>query len=116
MTSLRDRWIAALRSGEYEQGYGALREIGGYCCLGVLADLINPHGWTSCGGWRLSYTGLPREVLPTFTQDRMADRNDGAEPAPDEEGSYRPWTFDEIADYIEQHPEIDPKHPEGDNA
>lgn len=28
-------WIAALRSGEYEQGKGALYRSGRYCCLGV---------------------------------------------------------------------------------
>lgn len=32
-----DKWLTALRSGEYKQGYGSLQDQnGGYCCLGVL--------------------------------------------------------------------------------
>lgn len=34
------QWIIALRSGDYEQGKGYLKQVeGGYCCLGVLCDL-----------------------------------------------------------------------------
>lgn len=36
---LRDKWAAALRSGRYEQGRGALQKEGRYCCLGVLAGV-----------------------------------------------------------------------------
>jgi hypothetical protein len=33
---LRDEWVKALRSGEYQQGRGGLRSEDKYCCLGVL--------------------------------------------------------------------------------
>lgn len=33
---LRDEWVAALRSGEYKQGKGLLKDGDKYCCLGVL--------------------------------------------------------------------------------
>jgi hypothetical protein len=36
---IKQKWIAALRSGEYKQGKGGLRNTEGYCCLGVLCDL-----------------------------------------------------------------------------
>ena len=36
-------WVAALRSGEYQQTGGALRYDGGYCCLGVACDLYRKH-------------------------------------------------------------------------
>jgi hypothetical protein len=36
---IRDRWTAALRSGEYEQGCLYLLNHNKYCCLGVLNDL-----------------------------------------------------------------------------
>jgi len=39
---IKDRWIAALRSGSYKQTQGQLRSVSEpncYCCLGVLADL-----------------------------------------------------------------------------
>ena len=33
------KWVAALRSGEYQQTVGWLRDSQGYCCLGVACDL-----------------------------------------------------------------------------
>jgi len=49
---VKDRWVAALRSGEYEQATKKLRKPGAekdsFCCLGVLCELavqdevINP--------------------------------------------------------------------------
>lgn len=36
---IKKMWIKALRSGEYKQGKGYLRQDGEYCCLGVLCDL-----------------------------------------------------------------------------
>jgi len=36
---IADKWVRALRSGEYKQGNGSLLRDGNYCCLGVLCDL-----------------------------------------------------------------------------
>jgi hypothetical protein len=37
---IKDRWVNALRSGDYVQGtHCLLSESGSYCCLGVLCDL-----------------------------------------------------------------------------
>ena len=37
---IRARWTAALRSGEFKQGFGSLRTAcEGLCCLGVLCEL-----------------------------------------------------------------------------
>jgi len=48
-------WIKALVSGKYEQANGSLREdiykakadqVGyGYCCLGVICQIVDPNGW-----------------------------------------------------------------------
>ena len=39
-SQIKEKWIDALLSGEYEQTQGNLYEPGvGYCCLGVLTDL-----------------------------------------------------------------------------
>lgn len=35
-----ERWVSALRSGEYKQTCGLLRRSDGFCCLGVLSDLV----------------------------------------------------------------------------
>ena len=42
---IADRWVKALRSGEYKQGRGFLKVKERYCCLGVLCDLYDPKGW-----------------------------------------------------------------------
>lgn len=46
---LKQKWVDALRSGEYIQGQGWLRLSGPstdqFCCLGVLLNVIDPQGW-----------------------------------------------------------------------
>lgn len=39
---IAEKWVAALRSGEYKQGKGVLhnQDTNTYCCLGVLCDLF----------------------------------------------------------------------------
>jgi hypothetical protein len=49
---IKARWVAALRSGEYDQGTGQLRGYGRFCCWGVLCDLARSEGigtWNSDG-------------------------------------------------------------------
>lgn len=36
---IKDKWVAALESGEYEQGKGKLKRDNKFCCLGVLTDI-----------------------------------------------------------------------------
>ena len=38
-SQVKEKWVAALRSGEYQQGTCRLRSNRGFCCLGVLTDL-----------------------------------------------------------------------------
>jgi len=53
--SIKEKWVEALRSGDYEQGEGALRQkdkkngSNKYCCLGVLCDIVEEEVE---GGWR----------------------------------------------------------------
>lgn len=39
-TEHTQKWLDALRSGEYEQGRGFLELKGNYCCLGVAAAVV----------------------------------------------------------------------------
>ena len=48
-SQVKEKWIAALRSGEYEQGKNKLRGSEGFCCLGVLCDLYTQE--TKMVGW-----------------------------------------------------------------
>ena len=38
---VKEKWLAALRSGEYKQGRNALRRNNNFCCLGVLCDIYS---------------------------------------------------------------------------
>lgn len=38
---IADRWVTALRSGEYKQIRGRLKKDNGYCCLGVLCEVVS---------------------------------------------------------------------------
>jgi hypothetical protein len=113
---IKAQWVAALRSGEYEQGTGYLNADGKYCCLGVLCELAYEAGAVT------KYSNLsPAEygpagdalVLPYYVQnwaglyDQTVDvethgydriplsvLNDGGE-------SYDSYSFTQIADLIE---------------
>lgn len=93
-----EEWIAALRSGKYQQGYGQLREFDSYCCLGVACDLYDATGWESVrdGLFRQQDGALmPRVVKKAYRiTDRdvgmLINRNDGEH-----------LNFAALADYIE---------------
>ena len=42
---VKDLWVAALRSGKYTKGKGALSYEGSYCCLGVLCEVMMEQGF-----------------------------------------------------------------------
>ena len=37
---IKQKWVSALRSGQYKQTTDKLRNCEGFCCLGVLTDLM----------------------------------------------------------------------------
>ena len=61
------KWVDALRSGKYQQGFGALKtKAGGYCCLGVLCDaVLTPRGMVSRDDWedRVDLSGVYHRKL-----------------------------------------------------
>lgn len=75
---IKTRWIEALRSGNYTQSQEQLRLVEydedadrfcskGHCCLGVLADILDPDGWgidESMDTWNGNYAALPMVDLP----------------------------------------------------
>lgn len=86
---IRDKWVAALRSGKYKQGKHVLRtKDGNYCCLGVLKE-IEPD--LSNAPW--DYAGVEPfdpDILSFYDQACLARKNDAGE------------TFNPIADWIEE--------------
>lgn len=111
---LKDRWVAALRSGKYKQGRYRLRQCytdersTTYCCLGVLADVVDPNGWrigmseehitAGDGGGMLRRSWASKIGLTTrnsksgrMSQHKLVELND----------QYT-TTFEDIADVIEK--------------
>lgn len=102
---MKDKWVAALRSGEYEQGYSTLKDTSGrYCCLGVLQHVLDgdvEHTLTKGLSFPL---GLPSERW--VVDNNIELRSDWVP----QESSYSLYslndrgehTFDDIADIIEK--------------
>ncbi len=61
---VKQEWLKALRSGDYKQGEGQLRNGDTYCCLGVLTDLYckqnNGDSWNDVASY--SDGRLPHRV------------------------------------------------------
>jgi hypothetical protein len=107
----RNKWIKALRSGEYKQGAGKLcvQQRGGdeFCCFGVAADILVLDGY---GKWLLKnkvalYKGanvFPAAAYltsqaPGWVASRIIRVEDRLIRMNDSQGK----TFAEIADWIE---------------
>lgn len=123
---LKAKWIAALRSGEYQQGHGVLRSGDHYCCLGVLCEvalkagvLLNVNREATSGNnipvvkYDEAIDFLPRQVKEWAGLDReapevaingvqhtLAELNDGDHSVMDGEDTVK-FGFIEIADLIE---------------
>ena len=92
---MKAKWIAALRSGKYQQSWGALRGYDGYCCLGVLCDVADPEGWD--GDSHRKYVSQPEQSildsvgLTNCQVTRLIHLNDREDAS-----------FADIADYLEK--------------
>ncbi len=107
------KWVAALRSGKYEQTKGRLRTSSGFCCLGVLCDIMPVGEWqreSEYGKYEYVYKPAPdmqshldmtlsidmaRLVHPKLYSEQtgLANMNDNGA------------SFEVIADYIENLPD-----------
>ena len=96
---IKEDWLEALRSGEYQQGTGFLEKDGCNCCLGVLCRVLEIEGeGESMAGETVYFDGYcatlsDRLLLTAQISDdlamELAAMNDGG------------TTFEQIADYIE---------------
>ncbi len=103
---VKDKWVAALRSGNYEQASGVLYDGKGYCCLGVLCDVMGLKPEQHDTNFSSEYTfGDESGVLPPAVMEKAGIRfaNGGyayARKALSHDND-RGKSFNEIADIIE---------------
>lgn len=99
----KEKWCAALRSGKYLQGTGAMRYENKdgtveYCCLGVLRDVVAPGTEYEDEATSLLQSNHDAGLNPLHARD-LANMNDGT-------CGNNPRSFLEIADWLEAHPEV----------
>lgn len=107
---IKEKWVTALRSGDYKQTSGALAVRVGddttnvaYCCLGVLCEIAVDEGVIPSGNFLEKneikrYDEQSTAFLPTRVIDWSRAFTTTVVVAMNDEGS----SFDEIADYIEE--------------
>jgi hypothetical protein len=100
--TLKDKWVAALRSGQYRQAKEYLHVPNlGYCCLGVLCDIYDDTKWTDNAHTQYNFGTMTRCTYPTLGWlDEIGLSDNDAEYLTilnDNENK----TFDEIAGWIE---------------
>ena len=108
---VKQKWVAALRSGKYRQCQGELKDaIGANCCLGVL---LETHGWKETTSYKdksiFSNYVSPKGVinmeeneLDEYTADQFGlNRQQQVHlmKLNDDKG----WSFKLISRYIEDH-------------
>ena len=100
---IKQKWVDALRSGEYQQGQYCLRTDNGFCCLGVLCDLYGKENNVEWNGDMFQDMVV---VLPLFVVEWSGIVN--SNPYVNDEISTlgelndKGSTFEQIADVIEK--------------
>lgn len=111
---IMEKWVAALRSGEYKQGKYSLHSEGKFCCLGVLCEVALRDGvpvGVRGGGLNIVYDGAVA-VLPKRVQDWADMASDSGTMESSPQDGFRPTltllnddegkSFVEIAAIIER--------------
>lgn len=115
---LKEKWVKALESGEYEQGRYSLisrSDIDGshaYCCLGVLGvicgvseNILNKYTTLEHSDIKKQAPSIPNSFLGKDVDNNLTQyfyrKNDGVQHLQDNPSGRR-WSFQEIADDIKQ--------------
>ena len=108
METLKEQWVAALRSGEYKQGTGVLYNPidDTYCCLGVLAKICSMPLTTE---WKdqIEFIPAPITKILEYVEENIVTRASGDLAVMNDSGLS---TFNNIADYIETNITVEEYH------
>lgn len=108
---VKERWVAALRSGDYKQGRKRLRTLeDSFCCLGVLCDVVHPDVWVKredddC--YAIQEGNSPHSHFSGYIPINLADElgiDDSQQSVLVQMNDCKKKSFAEIADYIEKTP------------
>jgi hypothetical protein len=105
---IKQKWVSALRSGEYQQTQRRLHDENGFCCLGVLCDLYrkeNQLEWEH-SSYKDVYMFQDTVAFLPLSVIEWSDIADSNPPVNDGDSSLANlndtgFTFNEIADVIE---------------
>lgn len=106
---IKEKWVSALRSGEYTQGRNRLRDNNSFCCLGVLCDLAaeeNVGTWNELDQFCIDDKYFTSAVL--FPPEAVTQNWAGFSNSDMELVSYlaenndQGFSFTTIAEYIEE--------------
>jgi hypothetical protein len=117
-------WVEALRSGDYKQTEGQLKDTFGFCCLGVLCDVYAEKVLKQEPHWIPPYEDTEEKGINFFSEDAESlpwqlakalnlDSSRKIKGPFDEESrcvqdvladlnDTRAWDFKQIADFIEE--------------
>jgi hypothetical protein len=103
-------WVGALRSGNYKQAKGKLRnKLGGFCCLGVACEISGLGRWDEDGRY-ITTGGSDSQELPAPVRnwlglsDKVGGWDDTKEHSCLAQKNDRGSTFKTIANIIESEP------------
>lgn len=115
---IKNKWVRALRSGEYRQTKTKLKNQNGYCCLGVLCELYSketknaafssqPVYWCADGTHEIldEVSLLPVPIIQ-WAEMKSSDGNLPQMNSLAYQNDYAGSNFEEIADYIEKYWEV----------
>ena len=96
------KWLEALESGEYKQGYKRLKgKSGGYCCLGVATRVVDPEYKIHVLEYAASMVVVGKlNLLDEFGSHKNSDPENSLVTLNDELG----YTFKEIAKHLRENP------------
>lgn len=115
----RAKWVAALRSGDYDQGAGCLKDPRQqrYCCLGVLCNVYEKETKQWLPKTERGYYDGDEDTLAPFPEVKewVGLKGDHGSFATTKgvpatmlttlNDTYEEWDFNKIADLIESEPE-----------
>lgn len=111
--SVMTKWVKALRSGDYVQTKGFLKDDTGYCCLGVLCEISGIGKFVDMNNeigyhYQISKHRSYLSILPSQVMRHAGMKSDNAHIMSIKTSlaalnDSRDYTFHQIADIIEKH-------------